>query len=139
MGSVSNIKTCVTQLGTVGSDLNFFIFEAPEQCHIESIYIVTGTTKAADNSNYATVTIKNLGVGGAGTITVATSSNNAAGLILTADVPKAFVMSTTAAYHEVAVGEVLQAQVDVSVAGTCTFGAETAIIVNWVPGTGSGQ
>jgi hypothetical protein len=138
MGSVSNIKTSTTWVGAVTTDGNFFVFRAPERCHIDSIYLITGTTKAASDSNYQTITVKNLHDDGTGTTTVADVSNDVAGGAITADTPKVFVMSTTVAYHEMTAGEVLQAQFNVDVAGTSQLDNETCIVVNWSPGTGSG-
>lgn len=139
MGSVSNIKTCVTQIGAVASDLNFFVFRAPERCHIDSVHLTVGTTLTASDSNYSTYTLRNLYDDGTGTVSVATRSNNVAGLVITADIPAAMVMSTTASAHELDEGDVLQLMCNVDVAGTSHPDAEFACIVNWSPGTGTGQ
>ena len=137
--SAFNYKTAVVPIGlldSTGSPARF-IFRAPEQCLLRQIYVVDGTTMAASNSNAALFTFKNIGAAGAGTTTVATQTNTIAGLVLTADVPKASTMSTTAADLELAEGDMIQ--LTLTETGTMNTTAEAVVIVVWSPGSGPGQ
>ena len=128
-----------TQIGAMTSDGYRFLFRAPQRCLVESIHLVSGTTQAADESNYMTCTVTNIEDDASGTDVVATYSNNLAGGALTADIPRSMVLSTTAANLELAEGDVLQMYVNVDVAGTSRPNdAEFKAIVTWSPGFGSG-
>lgn len=137
--AATNYRSTVVPLGAHTSDATRYIFRAPERCIINSIYVIEGTTRAASDSNYATYTVTNIEDDATGTDVVATLSNNVAGGAVTADVPKAMVLSTTAANLEIAEGDILQLTINIDVAGTSRPDAEFAAIVNWTPGTGPGQ
>ena len=139
--SVYNYKTSITQVGVLdcSSSPTRYIFRAPERCIISSIYIVNGTTKAANDTNWLNIAVANLGSDGAGTTSVATRKSNVAGGVITADVPAAMVLSTTAANLEMAAGDVLQITATEGATGQGDTDAECAFIVNWIPGSGAGQ
>lgn len=100
----------ITIATTSNSDI---LFIAPRSVTVEAIKVVGGATLTADDTNYVTWTVTNLGTGGAGsTALLSTADTNTTkatgGSTLTTLVPRSLVLTSTAASLKLTEGDVIR-------------------------------
>jgi hypothetical protein len=96
-----------------------YLFRVPtgQAREIVSIYLVTAGTLAADNSNYATITVEKADGAAGSQTTVASLATTEAGGSWAAGTSKALTLSTTKANVLLDAGEVLSFKIDKSGTG----------------------
>jgi hypothetical protein len=90
---------------TLAATPTVFVWRAPFIGRVLGFYAIDQAGVAADPTNYMTLTLTNAGQAGAGTTSMATAVGTAA---FTAEVPKAFTLSTTAANLEFVAGDIIE-------------------------------
>lgn len=94
---------------TVAATPTIFAFVAPEAGTVVGCYAFDTTNVAKNATNYMILTLTNTGAAGAGTVSMGTlSGNGASGNMVTAGIPAAFTLSTTAANLQFAKGDIIK-------------------------------
>lgn len=141
MGSEIAPNVTVTHIGSVDptGGKEYFVGKAPAACraHVLKAYILTATARATNADNNNTFTLNRIRAASATAIgSGTTDSDVATGAALVADTPFEVALSS-AAYGELAAGDVLQMAFTEGAVGQDL--TEVAVVIEWACGTGEGM